>query len=401
MANGELPDGWEALPFDECVLAPLERRRSVQQNAYAASGTYPVVDQGEGMIAGYTDDPSAVYRDSLPMILFGDHTRNIKYLDFPFATGADGTKLFIARPGKLEPKYLYFALRALDIPSRGYNRHFKYLREQIILAPQDMSEQETIAGVLSKLQRAVEAQDKIIATLKDLKAATLAKLFREGLRGEPLKETEIGEIPESWEVVPLRQVTASSAFGPRFSAGLYSQDGNIATLRTTDINEDGHINYSSMPKATLQMEKFKAHVLSESDLLITRSGTCGIAAVFASQPIPVLPGAFLIRVRLTAAMVPHILRLWINSPIGRSHIQQLAAGAVQQNISGTRLAGLLIPLPKEKDQVQIAATLMTIEKKLEECEGKRDILRVLFSTSLHLLMAGEVRVTPLMNGALS
>src|SRR4029077_15459116 len=128
----------------------------------------------------------------LPIILFGDHTRIFKFLDFPFATGADGTKLFRAKDQTVEPKFLYFALLHLDIPSRGYNRHFKYLKEKTISVPDHRDEQRAIAAVLSKIQAAGQVQEKIVATLKELKGATMAKLFREGLRGESLKQTDIG-----------------------------------------------------------------------------------------------------------------------------------------------------------------------------------------------------------------
>ncbi len=196
----ELPSGWYTLPFDSCVLKDgAKRKTSVQQNEYKTRSRFPVVDQGSSLIAGYTDDERLVHQDDLPIILFGDHTRIFKYLDFPFATGADGTKLFRANKEIVDSRFLYYAFLHLDIPSRGYNRHFKYLKEKTILAPSSHEEQRSIAAVLSKIQAAVEVQDKIVATLKELKAATMAKLFREGLRGEPLKQTEIGEIPESWE----------------------------------------------------------------------------------------------------------------------------------------------------------------------------------------------------------
>ena len=108
--------------------------------------------------------------------------------------------------------FLFYALMREKERLAGvrYGSHFGSINKNVLydfeLDIPSLPEQEAIAGVLSKLQGAVEAQDKIIATLKELKAATLAKLFREGLRGEPLKETEIGEIPESWEMLRLDDV---------------------------------------------------------------------------------------------------------------------------------------------------------------------------------------------------
>jgi type I restriction enzyme S subunit len=121
----EPPSDWQILPFDSCVLKDgVERKPSVQQNEYKAAGRFPIVDQGSSFIAGYTDDEHLMHKDNLPIILFGDHTRIFKFLDFSFATGADGTKLLRANEEIVDPRFLYYALLHLDIPSRGYNRHF-------------------------------------------------------------------------------------------------------------------------------------------------------------------------------------------------------------------------------------------------------------------------------------
>lgn len=172
-----LPSDWEILPFDRCVLAAaVDRKGSVQQNEYKPTGRFPVVDQGSSLIAGYTDEEHLVHQDDLPLILFGDHTRIFKFLDFPFAAGADGTKLLRADGRTVDTLYLYYALLHIDIPSRGYSRHFKYLRETAIAAPRDRNEQHAVAYVLSRVRAVVRLQEKIVTALEELKAATMAKL---------------------------------------------------------------------------------------------------------------------------------------------------------------------------------------------------------------------------------
>ncbi len=99
------PLGWHILPFDDCVLKDgVERKPSVQQNEYKPTGRFPVIDQGSSLIAGYTDDERLVHRDDLPILLFSDHARIFKFLDFPFATGADGTKLLRANEQIIDPR---------------------------------------------------------------------------------------------------------------------------------------------------------------------------------------------------------------------------------------------------------------------------------------------------------
>ncbi len=304
-----------------------------------------------------------------------------------------------ANPEVADPRFLYFASITDDFVQRvgALERGASYpavtdsniLDQQIAVPP--LPEQRAIASVLSKLQARVELQDRIVAALEELKNATMAKLFREGLRGERLKQTEIGEIPESWVVKPLGSLWLSSAFGPRFSSSLYSRDGAVATLRTTDIDEDGDVTYANMPRARLLPQDLAAHLLRPGDLLITRSGTCGIAAVFDEQPLPVIPGAFLIRVRLPAQVSGQFLRLWINST-GRSMIQGLAMGAVQKNISGTSLATLLVPQPEATEQQEIVDRLLALEHAARAVGERADWLRILFDSALRSLMTATLRV---------
>src|SRR5687768_6763286 len=175
------------------------------------------------------------------------------------------------------------------------------------------------------------------------------------------KQTEIGIIPDDWRILKMKEFCHSSAYGPRFSGELYNINGNVATLRTTDLDDNGIISYSTMPRARLNENKFKEHFLRKNDFLITRSGTCGIAAVFEEFEIPVLPGAFLIRFRLTEEMDVHFLRLYVNSEIGKRRMEQISFGAVQLNISGTSLLKTLFPVPPLPEQQAIATALSDVD----------------------------------------
>ncbi len=266
----------------------------------------------------------------------------------------------------------------------------EFSNSQVALPP--FPEQKKIAHILSTVQRAIEAQERIIQTTTELKKTLMHKLFIEGLRNEPQKQTEIGLVPESWEVTTIEEHCISSAFGPRFSSALYSPKGNILTLRTTDMEDDGRIDYDTAPKARIEYSKFEKHYLREGDVVISRSGTCGIAGVFEGNTMPVLPGAFLIRLRMKPSVQPAFLRHYINSPVGRPRVLQLAQGAIQKNISGTHLRGLAIPLPPLPEQATIGSTMKTIDRKLENHRGKHKTAQDLFRTLLHELMTAKIRV---------
>jgi type I restriction enzyme S subunit len=289
------------------------------------------------------------------------------------------TDHFNARMAGLERGASYPAVRDSDVTASWFP-----------LPP--LPEQKKIAHILSTVQRAIEAQERIIQTTTELKKALMHKLFTEGLRHEPQKQTEIGPVPKSWEVVKIKEHCIESAFGPRFGSELYAADGNILTLRTTDMEDDGRIDYNTAPLARIDYAKFEKHYLQVGDVVVSRSGTCGIASVFEGHPLPVLPGAFLIRLRMKDSVQPMFLRHYINSPVGRPYVLQLAQGAIQKNISGTRLGDLLIPLPSRGEQEEISSAVGTIDQKLANHRQKLAANQDLFRTLLHELMTAKTRV---------
>ena len=303
---------------------------------------------------------------------------------------------------RMDPDFLYFlewsdhvmpkakTLVSGSTPSRQRVDPTSFYKIRVPLPP--LPEQQRIAQVLSTVQEAIAQQERLIRTTTELKQALMQKLFTEGLRGEALKETEIGRVPESWEVQPLAEYCVHTAFGPRFSSDLYASDGNVVTLRTTDMDEYGAIDYSEAPRARLDIEKYTDHIMQVNDVVVSRSGTCGITGVFEGHPLPVLPGAFLLRLRLNEKLAPQYLRHYFNSPVGAPRVQQLAQGAIQKNISGTRLKGLLVPVPRIEEQRAIAESIAQVDRKHLQITRKHSALQDLFRTLLHELMTGKVRV---------
>jgi type I restriction enzyme S subunit len=162
----------------------------------------------------------------------------------------------------------------------------------------------------------------------------------------------------SWSEVPFDAIIADSAFGPRFSGDCYSDDGNVATLRTTDLSPDGFISLDTMPHARIDEDKFEGHFLKVGDLVISRSGRIGTTALFDGYHKLVLPGAFLIRFRLDLSKAhPLFFRLFFNSNEGQQRLLSVAQGAAQQNINITNVRKLSVPLPPLAEQYRIASLL--------------------------------------------
>lgn len=181
--------------------------------------------------------------------------------------------------------------------------------------------------------------------------------------------------------------------GPRFSAEEYSNNGNVATMRTTDMNDDGVVTYSTMPRAKLDLTGLAQHLLQPNDFVISRSGTCGIGAVFEGFEIPVLPGAFLIRFRFLPKISPFFMRYYVNSRVGSPAVARIAEGGVQKNIRGTGLCRLLLPVPSIDEQATMIERLSTIDR-LADHEAAKLAKRYQQKLGLmHDLLTGRVRTT--------
>ena len=188
----------------------------------------------------------------------------------------------------------------------------------------------------------------------------------------------------------LADGVAGSAYGPRFSNSLYSKDGSYRLLRTTDMDDLGHIDYSTMPRANLD-SAFNPHLLRDGDFLISRSGTCGVPAVFEASRggDRVIPGAFLIRLRLNDELDPHYLRAFFNSAPGRGITAALAQGGVQKNIRGSSLLEVQIPFPSRRKQQELLTELMVCERAHNALDAETITLSTLRSAILNDVFGGN------------
>ena len=136
----------------------------IQKSAFGLDGKYPIIDQSQEVISGWTDDESALVRSNKPLVIFGDHTCAIKYLEQPFAQGADGIKILNTHD-ELLPKYLYFYLRSKPVESNGYKRHFSKLKETKIPLP-PLEVQKEIVEQIEKYQKIVDGARQVVENYK-------------------------------------------------------------------------------------------------------------------------------------------------------------------------------------------------------------------------------------------
>lgn len=191
-----IPTNWLITTFDEVFSQISTTGKKVKTGETQLHGRFPVVDQGRTFISGYLNDESLVVSNDQPLIIFGDHTREIKWIDFPFIPGADGVKILKPDDG-LSARYMYYFLRNLPIESKGYARHFKCLKEAVYLLP-PLAEQTRIAQKLDELLAQVDTLkariDAIPALLKRFRQSVLAaavsgRLTEEWRGSNPVSES--------------------------------------------------------------------------------------------------------------------------------------------------------------------------------------------------------------------
>ncbi|RJW74102.1 restriction endonuclease subunit S [Coprococcus sp. AF38-1] len=150
-----IPKDWEKKLIGD-IIGKISRTKQIKTSDYLAEGAIPVVDQSRDFIAGYTNDEDSVVNLGIPIIVFGDHTRILKYIQFPFAKGADGTQLIISDKDNMPQSLLYLSLKAVDLSNYHYARHFKYLKAEIILIPtKEIGDKfdRIVSPMLSRIQK--------------------------------------------------------------------------------------------------------------------------------------------------------------------------------------------------------------------------------------------------------
>ena len=174
-----IPSSWMLQSFADCFTDNTDSARKVPQAEYETQGEIPVVDQGEKLIGGFVNDSSKQSTTRLPAIVFGDHTRCIKWINFHFAQGADGVKVLSPKLGN--DRYGWVLLKALELPDKGYSRHFKYLKRSFFPVPPIKEQTEIVRRVKTLFAFAdrLEARLRVAQTATDrLTPSLLAKAFR-------------------------------------------------------------------------------------------------------------------------------------------------------------------------------------------------------------------------------
>lgn len=213
---------WQHKEFEKC-LTKVTYTNKIQQFDFKESGKYPIISQNAEFISGYWDNDKDVFKLSKPVVIFGDHTRCLKYIDFDFVLGADGVKI-LQTIDEILPKYLYYYLQYIPIDNLGYSRHYKLLKEKIIKYP------------------TIEQQQKIVEILDKADEIRTKKRLANDKLDEFLKSTFIsmfGTVTNNKNNLPIMTIGECIDFNP--SKPVLNDNCIVTFLGMKDISECGKV----------------------------------------------------------------------------------------------------------------------------------------------------------------
>lgn len=279
-------------------------------------------------------------------------------------------------------------------PSRQRVDPRSFYRIEAPLPP--LPEQQKIAGVLGLVQKAMEEQERLMALTAELKKTLLHQLFTQGLRGEPQKPSEIGPVPESWEIVKFADLFEIK-HGYAFDGKFFKETGEYILLTPGHFFEEGGFRDQKEKTKYFTGKIPDGYILRTGDLLVAmteqKSGLLGSSIIIPESE------KFLHNQRLglvvdlkTDRLGKLFLFYLFNTADIRKEIAKNSSGSKVRHTSPGKIRDLRVSLPTVEEQRQIVETLQAVDARIDVLKRKHDTLTDLFHTLLHQLMTARIRV---------
>ena len=344
-------EGWTYKKFEDC-LVKAPKAKQVQTSEYNAGSKYPIISQEDKMISGYCDDSSLLYHIDCPIVIFGDHTRVLKYVDFDFVVGADGVKILIPKDF-LRAKYLFYYLQWYKIPSLGYSRHYKLLKEINIPVP-PLSEQQRIVSELDLLSSIIEKKK---AQLKEYDQLTQSIFYH--MFGDPVTNEKGWKLKKMGEVCAQKSKIARAS--KKFTSNSpieYIDISSVDNISKTITTTTSYI-FSEAPSRAQQIVEY-------GDILISlvRPNLQNIAIVLYNKNNLVGSSGFCV-IRTEQQTIKEYLFYVIRSSHFTDFLMQRVSGANYPAVREEDVKSFTLPIPPLSLQQQFASKIEAIEKQKE------------------------------------
>lgn len=361
----------------------------IQEQIYTTSKNIKLCDENDILIA-LDGSPGVVVRG-----FKGAHSSGIR-------------KVIVKQPDKLLKDFVYFVLQADSIQkiiekyATGMTiKHASKSLEHLEIPLPPLPEQQKIVYVLDSIQDAIRVQEKIIEKTKELKKSMMADLFKYGgpsfRKGRKLNKTEIGEIPENWEIVKLGNKKFFEIKGGKRlpkNHNFVENKTSYLYIRVVDFKNNS-VDISNLKYLSYQdYEILKKYFITKNDIYISIAGTIGLVGLIPNE----LDGAILtenaakIIIKNKDLIDKRFLVVFLSFSRGQYQIKTLTSKSTQPKLGLYRIEQIQIPLPPLPEQREIADILQTIDQKIEIEQKKKTLYEELFKTMLNKLMTGEIRV---------
>ena len=337
--------------------------KKLTSDQYKNEGRFPVIDQSQDYICGWTNDEDALVSVESPLIVFGDHTCSLKITHQSFAQGADGIKI-LKSSDKIEPEFLYQYLLFFPVTMESYKRHFSTLKERLVVYPDKKTgEQQKIADCLQSLDALIAAQADKIDALKAHKKGLMQKLFpREGETVPRLRFPEFRGAGEWGRTQLSNQVELIS--GLHLSPTEYSDSGEIPYFT-------GPSDYSNELSTVRKWTARSENVGRSNDTLITVKGN-GVGELLRLTLDEVAMGRQLMAVRPSIA---HGSFIFYFLETQRQRLIELASGNLIPGLSRGDILSLEILVPEKQEQIKVANCLSALDALITAATEDLDALK--------------------------
>ena len=374
-----IPEKWKWIHFSEAIETVSTKLFQIKSKEVLDKGLYPVVSQSKEILDGYSYNKNKLIPESkLPIILFGDHTRVLKYIDYRFIVGADGTKLLRVKNPALYPKYVYMALKWLInlTRERGYSRHFQFIKCVYLPCP-PLEEQQRIIEktkqLFDQINQAEKAYNELSGPLSErfrqlcLEKAIQGKLVPQ-LESEPPVE-QIGKlidkipfpIPCKWKWIQLKHATTKITDGTHHSPPSFNK-GDFLYITAKNIKSSGvdlaNVTYVSK---NIHEEIFKRCNPEPGDVLFIKDGaTTGVVTINnLENPFSLLSSVALLKVK-REILLPEFLIHVLRSQYTRDLVARQMQGTGIPRVTLKKLKEFWIPIPPLNEQYRISIKLQNL-----------------------------------------
>ena len=374
-----LPSSWKVEAFNKVVSDISGGNKKTQKSDFLENGDIAVIDQGKELIAGYVNDQDLIVKNLPPYIVFGDHTRIFKFIDFPFAMGADGTKVIkLINDKKDNLRYIFYFFNSLNIPNTGYNRHYKYLKDVKIPLP-SLETQKKIAAILGAADELRQKDKALVTKYDELTQALFLDMF-----GDPVTN------PKGCKIVELNDITTKITDGVHAKPE-YTETG-IPFISVKDITT-GILKFEKCKYISKEAHEkyFKRCNPEYLDILYTKVG-----ATYGRPAIVDVKNEFSLYVSVALLkpkkeiVNPYFLLEVMANPVIKRQADKSIKGIGVPDLHLNMIKKFLLPLPSMEEQLIFAERVKAIEKQKSIAQASALKSEELFNSLLQKAFNGEL-----------